>query len=158
MEHPYCIRPLILILREAMKCPRDGSELQTVDVGSVELDKCHHCDGLWLDYGELKTIRNLKLKEIEEEVERRYGNPEVTAGEVDAHMRCPRCGETGRLIRHHISYMQPVEVDRCQECHGIWLDDAELDALLVDKAKMDKEYNNNRVIAFCKALAKRFGG
>ncbi len=51
-----------------MKCPRDGSELQAVDVRGVELDKCHRCDGLWLDYGELKSIRNMKLDEIEEEL------------------------------------------------------------------------------------------
>ena len=139
-----------------MKCPRDGAELQAVDVHGVELDKCHHCDGLWLDYGELKSIRNMKLEAIEESLESTYGNPEVATADVEAHMRCPRCGEVGRLIRHHISYMQPVEVDRCTECHGIWLDDTELDTLLVDKKKMDKELCDNRLIAFCKALANRF--
>ncbi len=54
--------------------------------------------------------------------------------------------------------MKQVEVDRFQQCHGIWLDDTELDALLFDKAKMNKELNNQSVIAFCKALARRFSG
>lgn len=139
-----------------MKCPRDGSELQPVDVRGVELDKCHHCDGLWLDYGELKVIRKMQLDEIEEELESRFGNPDVTPTEVVAPMRCPRCGEEGRLIRHHISYMQPVQVDRCQQCHGIWLDDTELDALLLDKKKMDKELSSSWMVAFCKTLAKKF--
>ena len=141
-----------------MKCPQDGSELQAVDVGGVELDKCHQCDGLWLDYGELKTIRNMDLGEIEEQLEQKYGNPEVQPAKADAYMRCPRCGEEGRLTRHHVSYMKPVEVDRFQQCHGIWLDDTELDALRFDKAKMNKELNNQSVIAFCKALARRFSG
>ena len=79
-----------------MKCPRDGTELQAVNVNGVELDKCHQCDGLWLDYGELKSIRNMKLSDVEEELEQKYGNPEVKPGQVDAYMRCPRCGENGR--------------------------------------------------------------
>lgn len=141
-----------------MKCPRDGSELQAVDVGGVELDKCHKCDGLWLDYGELKKVRNMNLGEIEEELEQKYGNPEVQPAKADAYMRCPRCGEEGRLMRHHVSYMKPVEVDRCQQCHGMWLDDTELDELLVDKKAMDKELNSKGVLAMCKALAKRFAG
>ena len=140
-----------------MKCPRDGSELQAVDVGGVELDKCHKCDGLWLDYGELKVIRKMELGEIEEHLEQKYGNPEVQPTRNDGYMRCPRCGEEGRLMRHHVSYMKPVEVDRCQQCHGIWLDDTELDALLVDRQKMDKELRSQGVIAFCKALARKFG-
>jgi len=141
-----------------MKCPRDGSELQAVDVGGVELDKCHKCDGLWLDYGELKTIRSMNLDEVEEQLEQKYGNPDVQPAKVDAYMRCPRCGDEGRLMRHHVSYMKPVEVDRCQQCQGIWLDDTELDALLTDKQKMEKELGNKGVIAFCKALARSFAG
>ena len=139
-----------------MKCPQDGAELQAVDVGGVELDKCHQCDGLWLDYGELKAIRNMDLGEIEEELEKKYGNPEVKEGNPDGFMRCPRCGEEGRLMRHHVSFMTPVEVDRCQQCHGMWLDDTELDKLLLDKKQMDQELSNKGVIAMCKALAKRF--
>ena len=138
-----------------MKCPRDGSELQPVDVAGVELDKCHKCDGLWLDYSELKTIRDTNLGGIEEELEQKYGNPDVEPAKADGYMRCPRC-DAGRLMRHHVSYMKPVEVDRCQQCHGIWLDDTELDALLVDKQKMEKELDNKGVIAFCKALARKF--
>ena len=138
-----------------MKCPRDGSELQAVDVGGVKLDKCHKCDGLWHDHGELKSIRNMDLNEIEEELEQKYGNPDAQPAKADGYMRCPRSGEAGRLVRHHVSYMKPVQVDRCQQCHGIWLDDTELDALPVDKQKMDKELSSKGVIAFCKTLARK---
>ncbi len=140
-----------------MKCPRDRTELQPVDVSGVELDKCHHCDGLWLDYGELKTIRDMQLDEIEEQLEQKYGNPQVSPGEVDAYMRCPRC-EDAPLMRHHISYFVPVEVDRCRECHGIWLDDKELDALLQDRKTMDKEVGNKSVFAIFKQLVGKLGG
>lgn len=37
------------------------------------------------------------------------------------HMRCPRCG--GYL---HTERFHDVEVDRCVDCHGIWLDHGEI--------------------------------
>ena len=142
-----------------MKCPQDGSPLDPVDVRGIEIDKCHQCDGMWLDYGELESIRKMSLNEIEEELEEKYGSPTVKTGEVSGYMRCPRCGEEGRLMRHHVSYFHaPVQVDRCQTCHGIWLDDQELDALLDDKQEMDQELSNSRIVAMCRSLARRFSG
>ena len=39
-----------------MKCPKDGSPLETVQVGNVSVDKCTGCAGIWLDTGELEAI------------------------------------------------------------------------------------------------------
>lgn len=41
-------------------------------------------------------------------------------------MHCPKC-ETRRLINHQVG---GIEVDRCENCHGIWFDDDELERLL----------------------------
>ena len=147
----------VLIGSRFMKCPHDGSQLQAVDVRGIEIDKCHQCDGLWLDHGELKSLRELDLGDIEEELEDKYGNPAVESGEISGYMRCPRCGEKGRLMRHHVSYFHaPVQVDRCQQCHGMWLDDQELNSLMADKRHMDRNLSSNRFIGICKALARRF--
>ncbi len=140
-----------------MKCPRDGTELERVDVIGVDLDKCHQCDGIWLDYGELEALRALKIEHVEEVLEQKYGNPPVKPHQVEAYMRCPRC-EDGRLSSHHISYFVPVRVDRCQTCHGIWLDDTELDALLADRKKMDQEVGDKSLLAALKGLFDRMGG
>lgn len=40
------------------------------------------------------------------------------------YMRCPKDG--GHLVHETIS---DVEIDRCPDCNGIWLDDGELGAL-----------------------------
>ncbi|MBX3145588.1 MAG: zf-TFIIB domain-containing protein [Gemmatimonadales bacterium] len=40
------------------------------------------------------------------------------------YMRCPKDG--GHLEHHSIG---GVEIDRCPDCNGIWLDDGELDTL-----------------------------
>jgi uncharacterized protein len=47
-----------LRLKEAhwMHCPKCGQKLSTVKCGSVEVDVCPSCKGVWLDTGELGTI------------------------------------------------------------------------------------------------------
>ena len=39
-----------------MKCPKCGFDLETQIFRGVALDKCHHCNGTWLDAGELETL------------------------------------------------------------------------------------------------------
>jgi len=57
---------------------------------------------------------------------------ERRAAERHGHyMKCPKCGGDLRTETFH-----GVQVDRCGDCHGIWLDHAEI-ALLV------KEENGN---------------
>jgi Zn-finger nucleic acid-binding protein len=64
----------------AMKCPRDGSALETVHVIGLELDKCHRCDGLWCDPGELERLRDSNVAEIEEVIEQQSGSPVPQGG------------------------------------------------------------------------------
>jgi hypothetical protein len=40
-----------------MRCPKCGTKLTEVTVGDVCIDKCFSCEGLWLDRGELDTLR-----------------------------------------------------------------------------------------------------
>lgn len=39
-----------------MRCPKCGSELLTVALHAVQVDKCPNCSGLWLDAGEIDQI------------------------------------------------------------------------------------------------------
>jgi uncharacterized protein len=39
-----------------MRCPKCGQKLMTDKYGSVEIDVCPSCRGLWLDANELETI------------------------------------------------------------------------------------------------------
>ncbi len=41
------------------------------------------------------------------------------------HMHCPKCG--GRL---HEEHYHGIVVDRCHDCHGVWLDHGEIEMLL----------------------------
>jgi hypothetical protein len=39
-----------------MKCPKCGMDLHTLKKGTVEIDTCFNCHGIWLDAGELEQI------------------------------------------------------------------------------------------------------
>src|ERR1035441_848634 len=41
-----------------MKCPKCGMQLDEISFGDVRIDKCFSCENLWLDKGELDTIRH----------------------------------------------------------------------------------------------------
>ena len=43
-----------------MKWPKCGSELEEFALGDVRIDKCLSCEGIWLDAGELETIRKME--------------------------------------------------------------------------------------------------
>ncbi|MBI4547754.1 MAG: zf-TFIIB domain-containing protein [Ignavibacteriae bacterium] len=39
-----------------MHCPKCGMELQTITYHDIEVDRCFHCNGMWLDDGELEKL------------------------------------------------------------------------------------------------------
>ena len=39
-----------------MKCPKDGMDLQTIELHGVKIDQCPNCNGIWLDGGELEQL------------------------------------------------------------------------------------------------------
>lgn len=139
-----------------MKCPRDGSELAKVYVAGIELDKCHHCDGIWFDRGELDRVRKLDRSDIEEQLEQQYGNPEVQPGEVEGYMRCPRCSD-GRLQQYTYTYGNRVRIDRCNECLGVWVDNNELDAILGEKKQLEQIADSSAIKAFMRAATNVLG-
>jgi len=137
-----------------MKCPHDGTTLAPVHILNVQLDKCHKCDGIWFDRGELERLRDANIPDIEELLEQKYGDPEFESGEVDGYMRCPRCGDA-RLQRQQYTYLNPVVIDRCERCLGIWIDDSELNAIIGEKKTL--EQSEEKLGGFLGALAQRFG-
>ena len=38
------------------------------------------------------------------------------------YMKCPKCGADLKEVEHH-----HVKVDRCPECHGVWIDAGEVE-------------------------------
>ena len=43
-----------------MCCPKCGMQLIEVDYKKIKVDKCSHCQGVWLDAGELEAVSDLE--------------------------------------------------------------------------------------------------
>lgn len=43
-----------------MHCPKCGMELREIDYKGIRIDKCFHCEGIWLDAGEMESIARLE--------------------------------------------------------------------------------------------------
>lgn len=106
-----------------LPCPACGSELVACLHGTVEIDECRKCYGLWLDHGELEALSQLKS------LPSRLTRPKtvVAATRPEGTRPCPHCAEI--LVGTKV---KGVRLDLCTECQGLWLDQGELNHLLVD--------------------------
>ena len=98
-------------------------------------------------FNELEKLRDSRLEELEEALERKYGNPSCEHEEVEDYMRCPRCGDA-RLHRYNYTYVSRVSIDRCSRCYGVWLDDGELNAIITEQKTMQDADAKGRLGAF----------
>ena len=73
-------------------------------------------------------------------------------GEVENYMRCPRC--EGRLHKFNYTYGSAVHIDRCGSCFGVWLDDGELDTIIVHKKEMEEEFDRSKMNVFMRSVGK----
>jgi len=75
-----------------------------------------------------------RLKKIEEEKHKNLAEEEKKRLQELHFMKCPKCGM--ELIA--LDY-KGIEVDKCAECEGIWLDAGELEAVSrLEKSGIDK--------------------
>lgn len=105
-------------------CPVCREPMMVVELQGVELDHCPQCHGTWFDSGELEF-----LTEAAGAAETRLGSALLTGVAVaGAERRCPRCRRTMAVVR--VGAQPPIEVDRCRQGHGVWLDVGELGGLV----------------------------
>ena len=109
-----------------MDCVRCGGEMDKRPERGVLLDHCPACNAIWLDGGELaaleaghrsseSAIAAQREAELERDAER----------SVTAIGLCPRCQR-----QLHPAAIRGVEVDRCENCAGVFFDHGELPAIL----------------------------
>jgi len=104
----------------SVPCPACAGPLELAHAAGIVVDGCRTCGGLWLDAGEMQHLANQPagLRTVA-----RLFSPE---GEWDLVVRkrcCPRC--RAPLIPFEFPSMRGVQLDRCDTCHGIWLDHGE---------------------------------
>lgn len=105
-------------------CPKDASPMTREAIGRVAIDRCARCGGIWLDRGELGTLRD--ESSIAEVVEADAGSMGAASAKhaLSPALRCPRDGSPLRTIpdptQPHVHY------EYCASCGGMFLDAGEL--------------------------------
>ena len=102
-----------------MKCPGCASEMDLVEIQSVEIDRCAACGGIVLDKGEGDAIESLGIARIIESAVTSDGKPRTTS----AH--CHVCKRDMIALRG----AGDVEYDWCENCERLFFDKGELSAL-----------------------------
>ncbi len=104
------------------KCPKCSKELKIKVIGSIEVDECESCKGIWLDKGELREAKDLidpNLDWLDFEIWKHQDKFNTKESAIT----CPTCN----LPTVSIEYGHTgVKVDYCKECQGVWLDQDEL--------------------------------
>jgi Zn-finger nucleic acid-binding protein len=110
-----------------LRCPACGHGLVERTVDDLAVDVCDGgCGGIWFDNGEIEEVDD-RDEAAGEALARIEGG---CASTVD-HARkraCPRC-EGLLMLKRRFGPRQPVEIDECPGCAGIWLDAGELKAI-----------------------------
>jgi uncharacterized protein len=118
---------------QASHCPKCGMKLLEFTHHGIRIDQCAHCEGIWLDRGELEQISQARKGEIfslelvGKQVRAEEGEvlirPEEIARLQNMHYRqCPRCATGLEELRFH-----QVQIDHCSKCGGVWLDKGEFE-------------------------------
>ena len=112
-----------------MKCPNcQTNELdQKIDVGSVSVDMCSICGGLWFEAEELR-----KAKDEEDKFSNWFDFDLWKDSEVFVATEGDRVCPTDDTKLHKLKYGDSIiEIDACRKCNGIWLDKEEFEKIMV---------------------------
>ncbi len=90
------------------------------------IEQCKHCDGIFLDFGEIEAIMEQEIVKSE-----RYDfvrlqeikNHPLTREKKVRYKKCPECQKM--MLRMNYQSRSGVIIDRCVD-HGYWLDSGEL--------------------------------
>ena len=98
-----------------MNCPRCHIELRLDNYRGIEVDRCPTCAGMWLDYGELDQLEDTVFDK-----DKLKGS--LMFRSFDSELVCPKC--EGRMQRFNYRAYN-MELDFCEQEHGVWLDAGE---------------------------------
>jgi Zn-finger nucleic acid-binding protein len=103
----------------AHPCPRCAdSNLQKVVVGTVELEECLHCGGLWVAS---QVFNKICADREAQEATVAIKLPATSAPEPHTvrYLKCPQCANL--MNRFNFAHGSGVVIDKCAN-HGLWLD------------------------------------
>ena len=109
-----------------MNCPKCDQELQAHTIGTLEVDECENCNGIWFDEDELRKCKDQTdqdLNWMDFELWKHKDRFRVSNKAV----QCPKC----HIDMAAIDYDKTgVEIDHCIQCKGVWLDGGEFQKII----------------------------
>lgn len=106
-----------------IRCPGCGAAMEQTRVGSVTIDSCTDCGGIWLDDQEIEALS--KLERIPKKLLGIVPRPHPPVQTPEGQRICPRCNHRLAVVD-----FQNIKVDACLKCRGTYLDNGELKVML----------------------------
>jgi Zn-finger nucleic acid-binding protein len=104
----------------AINCPDCGKVAEIVRLGTLELDLCVACGGLWFDRNELERLpKEVSPADLSGEMHALVARLAARRCAPKAYPLCPICHESMNLAQYQ--KVSGVVVHRCVTC-GVWLD------------------------------------
>lgn len=133
--------------KRELVCPRCFDNLKVHSASGVDVDYCTECHGIWFDASELSARLGVKF-----EFKKLIPFSKVIPSEIN----CPVCQESMTCLSIQTSN-DPIEIDLCRKCKGIWLDDGEYSAIRKSLEEIEKKGQNNFILnSFEKAYEKEY--
>ena len=102
-----------------MNCPKCNAPTEKVIHGSIEVDRCCECKGIWFDMLEAEHLKDIEGSDVID-----TGDPKLAKKNNEMkHVKCPVChGEMVGMVNPQ----QPhVWFESCPVCYGIFFDAGE---------------------------------
>lgn len=106
-----------------MKCVKCEGTLQKVNIGTVEVDQCDRCSGIWFDMAELGKVLAAR------DVQNLRATVDNSQAQDSQRATCPVCGGEGKMVQCVDLHKHDIHIDTCSVCYGQWLDGGELEKL-----------------------------
>jgi Zn-finger nucleic acid-binding protein len=110
-----------------MKCPDCQAELRETDYRGVRIEECPHCLGRWFDRDELRQAKDRSGQELRWLDFDPFARHAAASPASSKRRLCPRCALAMGVIVYETS---GVLIDKCSNCHGIWLDHGEFEKIV----------------------------
>lgn len=93
----------------------------------ASLDVCSECAGIWFDDGELRALAAAAPQALAI-LDEQHAPALELLNTPDSLKQCPRCSV--RLDSFRYAYDSTVVIDGCAKCHGVFIEDQELEGIL----------------------------
>lgn len=107
-------------------CPACGQSLFVYSIFAMDLEGCPKCKGIWLIKDELRKLKNKSNGGSTRWLNNEIEDMEKTSARV-TNRSCVKC-KTVRMVSVLFG-KSSVIVDWCPQCHGVWLDKGEFEAI-----------------------------